>query len=106
MTLENDKERAKKHAYDLQNTVNAIVGDERDNEELMARFDRMINELVAVAEKWDGVDDDMAARVREQEKQLHGLRAKLARLGELEADEVSRLNVEIVQALKTARGEA
>jgi replication fork clamp-binding protein CrfC len=100
-----ERERAMQHARALQANVNATIDDERDNEALMERLDRMIGELHEVAESWDKVDKEMAVRVRDQEQQLHELRAKLARLGQLEAEEVSKLNSSILRDLRIAGGD-
>jgi transposase len=100
-----DRERANKHAHDLQESVNAMVGDERDTGALMERLDKMIAELVDVAEGWDSVDAEMAERVRGQERELHELRAKLAHLGELEAEEISKLNSSIMDNLRQIKGD-
>ncbi|MEV4511777.1 hypothetical protein AB0K00_22740 [Dactylosporangium sp. NPDC049525] len=96
--------RAKKRATDMHASLDYTIQDERDTEALMEKLDKVASELFELAQDWDDVDEQMAARVREQEQRLHGLRSRVESMGEMEADEASKIITAIRQALREARG--
>ena len=100
------REQAKKRAQEMQVSLDAMVQDERDTEALMEHLDRMIAELIDLAQDWDSVDPDMAARVRQQEQQIHDLRGRVERLGEMEAGEAAKIIGAIRHELRHDRGES
>jgi len=100
------RERAKKRAQEMQVSLDSMVQDERDTEALMEHLDRMIVDLVDLAQDWDSVDPAMAARVRQQEQQIHDLRGRVERLGEMEAGEAAKIIGAIRNELRHARGES
>jgi uncharacterized membrane protein len=100
-----EKELAKKRAQDMQHSLDASVQDEQDTEALMERLDKLAMELFELARDWDSVDPDMAARVRQQEQQVHELRGRAEGMAEMEAAEATKIISAIRNELRRARGE-
>jgi hypothetical protein len=104
MAEDSPEARARKRAIDMQASLDYTMQDERDTEALLEKLDKVASELFELAQEWDDVDPAMAARVRQQEARLHELRGRVETMGELEADEASKIIVAIRAALKEARG--
>ena len=104
MTRPDDgKEQAVRLAQNLQQSLDATVQDEQDTEALMERLDKLAVELRDLAQDWDGVDAEMAARVRLHEQQVHELRGRVERMGEGEAAESTKIIGAIRAQLRRSR---
>jgi hypothetical protein len=101
---DDDKQRALQRAEEMEENLLLIQQDERATVQLLERLDKLAADLFAHAQEWDPVNPETASRVRQQEQQIHLLRAKVERLAELEADEASTIMAEIHKALRLYRG--
>jgi hypothetical protein len=88
----------------MQASLDYTMQDERDTEALLEKLDKVASELFELGQDWDEVDATMATRVRLQEQRIHELRGRVENMGEMEADEASKIIVAIRHALKEARG--
>jgi hypothetical protein len=90
----------------MQASLESTMQDARDTEALLEKLDKVASELFELAQDWDGVDAAMATRVRQQEQRVHELRGRVENMGEMEADEASKIIVAVRQTLRQAKGES
>jgi hypothetical protein len=100
---EDARQKARKRAEEMQASLEHTVEDERDTQALLERLDKLAAELFDLAQDWDPIDVQMAARVRKQEDHVHELRTRVEHLGEMEADEAEKIIAAIRQELRRAR---
>lgn len=96
------RQRARKKAEALQGSLDMLLAEEADTEEMLERLDKVAFGLIELAQDWDPVNPQIAARVRQQEAQIRNLRKKVEHLGELEAEEAQQVMREIREALHQA----
>jgi hypothetical protein len=101
---DDERQRALQRAEEMEENLELVQQDERATIQLMERLDRLAADLFVHAQEWDPVNPDIASRVRQQEQQIHQLRAKVERLAELEVDEATTIMAEIRKALRLHRG--
>ncbi|GIH08016.1 hypothetical protein Rhe02_60830 [Rhizocola hellebori] len=99
---EEDKQKALKLAKELQASLDRMIEDERDNEALLEKLDRLAMDYRELAEAWDGADPAMATRVRQREEEIHLLRGRVETMAEMEADEAGKLKSAVLNALRQA----
>jgi hypothetical protein len=99
---EDARQRARKKAEALQGSLEMLVAEQADTEEYLERLDKVAFGLFELAQDWDSVNPQIAARVRQQETQVRNLRKKVEHLGELEAEEAEQVMREIREALHQA----
>jgi hypothetical protein len=102
-TLDDSGDAFKRRAREKQGSLDALIQDEQDTEALMERCDRLIADLIDLANAWDAVDQDTASRVREQEMRIHDLRGRVAHLAEMEANEAMKMMASIRDELARAK---
>jgi hypothetical protein len=100
-----DDER-RKHARDvaeeMENILELTEKNEKDTIALMERLTKQATALRAHAERWERINPDRAAKVRQDEQEVLALHARLARLANLEADEVASIMAEVDKKLDEA----
>ena len=91
-------------AQDLETSRRLTERDERETIDLLEQIDKQIVVTREYAQSWDGVNDDIAREVREEEKGLHELRAHVLRIINTDRSEVQNLIREIRAKLDESRG--
>jgi hypothetical protein len=101
---DDDRQRAKTRAVELQTSLDRLLQDERDNEALLEQLDQLAKDYRELAEAWDNVDPQMATKVRQREEEIHTLRGRVQTMTGLEGDEASKLKSAVLKALRETIG--
>jgi hypothetical protein len=105
VSTDDERLHAKEHAEQMETSLELLQKDERHTIVLMERLDTLATSLRAHAEKWERVNPAVAARVLEQEQDVHRLHSELARMAEMEVEAQSKLMADIDRMLGRALGE-
>jgi hypothetical protein len=102
----NDDERrkhAREIAEEMETSLELTEKNEKDTIALMERLAKQAAALRAHAQRWEKVNPERAARVRQDEQEVLAMHARLARLAQMEADEVSSIMADVDKMLDEAQ---
>jgi hypothetical protein len=97
-----NEKRDEELAEQLEDSLELVKKNEIATVALMERLQKQAADLRIHAEHWERVNPSRAARVLEEEQDVLELVAKLARIADMSADEVTAIMAEADKALERA----
>src|SRR5262245_45539723 len=101
---DDDAQRTLRRAEDMEHSVQLTRQDEEATVALLQKLDKLSADLFEHAKMWDDVNPEIAANVRKEEEKVHTLRQQVARMAQMEAEEITTMMAEVEKALKQLKG--